>query len=123
MNLSELQTNASFQASLYSLYNFTKMRVESARCSARHGHKDEASNFLRYVRGASIVQILKCYQNDGVLDIDLSHLEWQLRELENDCHPMTQPDFKDDFALILLRLDSLAHCLSKLQPAQTRNIL
>lgn len=71
--------------SYYELYSFTKMRVSAARSSARAGRKDEAREFLRYVRGARIIEILKPidFSSIGLPSVDVSHLQWQLLRREN----------------------------------------
>lgn len=94
---------------LRQLYVFTDIRVEDCRRLARHGRKDEAREFLKYVRNASIISLLKQFEPTGTpFDIDVPHLEWKLRELENECHPQAVSDHKDDFALIRSMLESLA---------------
>ena len=103
------------QAHLRSLFTFTSIYVDAARRDARHGRKDDARDFLRFVRNASIIPILKQYENSGsVFDIDVAHLEWKLRELENDCHPSAQCDFKDDFSAIRASLEIIAGGVNQL---------
>jgi hypothetical protein len=94
---------------LRQLYQFTTMQVDKFRCIARHGRKDEARDFLRYVRNSRILEILKKadFSSIGTV-IDVSHLEWQVRELENDCHPASQPDYRDDFTAIRGHMETLA---------------
>ena len=101
--------------SFYELYSFTKQRVSLARSSARAGRKDEARDFLRYVRGARIIQILKPVDFSVLgLNVDVSHLEWQLNELEHECHPSSSNDQTTDIAAIRSTLDLLAIGMQKL---------
>jgi hypothetical protein len=93
--------------SFYELYSFTKMRVSVARSAARSGRKDEARDFLRYVRGARIIQILKPL-DFGQLGANIPLLEWELSELEQECHPSSGNDQTSDIAAIRSTLEILA---------------
>lgn len=75
--------------SYYELYNFTKQYVSSYRSAARAGCKDQARDFLKFIRCSRIIQILKPidFSQIGLVTIDVSHLEWQLNQLEQECHP------------------------------------
>jgi hypothetical protein len=96
--------------SYYELYNFTKQYVTSYRTAARAGRKDEARDFLKYVRCARIIQILKPidFSQIGLVSVDVSHLEWQLSELEQECHPSAPNDQTSDIAAIRSMLEIVA---------------
>jgi hypothetical protein len=96
--------------SYYELYQFTKMRIESALRDARGGHKEQSLEFLRFVRNARILQILKPidFKQIGLDHVDVPHLEWQLAELELECHPSAPNDQTSDIAAIRSTLDLLA---------------
>jgi hypothetical protein len=74
--------------------------IASARRAAKAGRKDEARNVLRFVRNASIIEILKPIEFGEIFTADVAHLQWQLSELETECHPASQADFADDFQAI-----------------------
>jgi hypothetical protein len=103
------------------------MRVIAARTSARAGRKDEAREFLRYVRGARIIQILKPidFSSIGLSSVDVAHLDWQLNELEQECHPSAPNDQTSDIAAIRSTLELLAFgmqtLLSQKTPSKTNS--
>jgi hypothetical protein len=105
------------------MFTFTGLFVDGAREMARHGQKDEARIRLRFIRNSSIIQILKQYQ-ESPFTFDLSHLEWKLRELENDCLPNVQPDCSGDFAAIRSSLETIAGGVAQLlsQNVSQRNL-
>lgn len=93
---------------MHQLYRFTVIQVDRARAMARQGRKDEARDWLRYWRGACILDALRKTDFTGFVGVDIPHLEWQLRELENDCHPSTGPDCVSDLTAIRSCLETLA---------------
>lgn len=99
---------------LQDLYWFTKFLVEGALRQARSGKKDEARNTLRYVRNAKIVQILRAGNLPDWAWCDVFHLEWQLRELESDCHPLNVSDNTDSLSSIARSLQLIAGQTAKL---------
>jgi hypothetical protein len=87
------------------LYTFTCIRVDKAHEITRDGQgmgqKDEARDPLRFICNDSILQLLKHFENNGSpFEKGVLHLEWKLREPENDCHPSSAPDFKDDCQIV-----------------------
>jgi hypothetical protein len=96
----------------HSLYTFTKLRILDARRAAKNGRKDEARDILRYVRNASILDILRPIDFGTIFNVDIAHLQWQLDELELECHPASQADFKDDFTAIRAHVETLAGGMS-----------
>ena len=90
---------------LYQLYIHTRIQVKRAFDLACAGHKDEARDFLRYVRNARIVPILRSYS--GPLLVDAPFLDYQLRELERQCHPSTNNKLSD-LTAIRTSLDRIA---------------
>jgi hypothetical protein len=100
--------------------SFTKAWVERARVEARHGRKDSSRDVLRFVRGACIVQMLKEHTFEQGMSVDVGHLEWLLRELENDVHPSSVPDFRDDFTAIRSSIETLAQGISMILKEQQR---
>jgi hypothetical protein len=93
------------------LYFFTKLRVDSARRMAALGFKDEARDVARFVRNARIIDILRPYS--GQLMIDAWLLDSLVTDLERECHPLTPaPYARDQFSQILSRLDLIAGLLN-----------
>jgi hypothetical protein len=106
---------------LRQLYSFTRCWLDEARVQARHGQKDSARQVLKFVRGACILDILKQHDFPVCMRVDVSHLEWQLRELENDCHPSAVSDHKDDFTAIRSSLETLAQGMQMILKGQKSN--
>ena len=94
----------------HQLHLFTKLKVLGAQRMASLGAKDEARETAHFVRNSCIIEILK--PHSGIL-FDVPLLEFQLRELESSCHPLSPalPD-ADKFSQILTRLDLIAGLLS-----------
>jgi hypothetical protein len=81
--------------------------VKRARRLASIGEKDRARDMARFVRNSCIVDILKPFS--GELLIDAHRLDWELRELESECHPASPAlSDLDKFSEILSRLDLIA---------------
>lgn len=76
------------QVDLFQLYRFTDVLISRAREMALGGRKDDARDVLRYLRNGHVIQILK-HLDEATYPKDVSHLEWKLGELENECHPQT----------------------------------
>lgn len=95
----------------HQLYVFTKLKVRTGRRLASLGAKDDARNIARFLRNACICEILKPHSCDFM---DVSLLEFQLRELESECHPMS-PGLSDldKYSEILSRLDLIAAHVAK----------
>jgi hypothetical protein len=67
-----------------------------------------ARDWLRYFINGCVVGILKDVDFSSFPHVDVPHLEWQLRQLENDCHPAANSDFRDDFEAIRANTETLA---------------
>jgi len=93
------------------LYIFTSLKLNRARRLATLGEKDQARDEARFLRNSCIVEILK--PHSGELLIDAHRLDFELRELERECHPLSPAlSDADKFSQILSRLDLIAACLS-----------
>lgn len=101
---------------VHNLYTATKIRVASARQACRTGNKDEARRDLNFIRNANIIQIIKGTSTDNCpgLEMNWSLLEWQLSELEQECHPSTAPVLTNDLAKISNSLEVIASGVAKL---------
>ncbi len=95
------------------LYRFTQMEVKSARADARAGRKDSARNVLRFIRNASVIEILKAADLSCFPNVDVPLLNWELSQLETECHPSSSCDQTSDIAAIRAMLEPIAHFVSK----------
>ena len=74
------------QTDLYQLYFHTGIIVGRARELALRGDKDQARDYLRYLRNGRVVQLLKGLDEEK-FRADVAHLAWKVGELEKECHP------------------------------------
>jgi len=89
------------------LYLFTCIQVDRARRLAALGKKDDARDILRFIQNACIVDILKPYSGEMLIDAYL--LESNVRDLTRECHPSCPSEPPTDlFSAILERLDLIA---------------
>jgi len=93
----------------YQLYRTTKTSVADARADARAGRKDAARETYRFVTNARITQILGSYEFPAGLSVDVPLLNWELSQLEQECHPASVPDQSSDIKAIRASLDLIAH--------------
>ena len=98
------------------LFDETKRRVAGARQLCRLGQKDQGRDVLRSVRNGSVIEIVKGCDTSKFpeLEMNWSLLEWELSQLEQDCHPASDPSCVNDLAKIAQTLDFIAGGISKL---------
>jgi hypothetical protein len=105
----------------HQLHMFTRLKVKTGLRLASLGEKDEARNIARYVRNARIVDILKPYSGQVLIDAYL--LDTELRELERVCHPLSPAlSASDKFSQVLSRLDLIAGLLNTHWGTTQRNV-
>ena len=100
---------------VHNLYVMTKIRVASARQACKCGKKDEARDTLRFIRNASIIEIIKSTPTENYpgLEMNWPLLEWELGQLEQECHPATEPVLTNDLARIEKHLSFIAAHIGK----------
>jgi hypothetical protein len=98
------------------LYDATKIRVKHARQLCRLGQKDCGRDILRFVQNASVIHIIKSCDTSKYpgLEMNWSLLEWELSQLEQECHPTSTVDASDDFSKIASSLEIIAKGVQKL---------
>jgi hypothetical protein len=91
------------------------MAVQGMRADARAGHKDSARRFLNYVQNANIIQVLKQADLDPEIfpNVDIHLLNWELSQLETECHPTAPCDQTSDIAAIKAMLEPIAYFVSQ----------
>jgi len=101
---------------IHNLFSATKTRVATARQLCRQGQKDNARDVVRFVRNASILQILKAadFSNSPFGEINWALLEWELSQLELECHPAAAAENVNHDVMVLEKLDIIAGGISKL---------
>ena len=93
----------------YQLYRATKTQIADARAEARLGRKDVARETFRFISNARILQILAPYEFPAGLTVDVPLLNWELSQLEQECHPASAVDQSSDIKAIRASLDLIAH--------------
>lgn len=96
------------QIRLFAVRNFVTIYLNGARDLAKAGLKDEARNWLRFVRNADLIGLLSDEDYGVLSDKEKAHLGDLLRSLERECHPLEEPDFRGDLAVIRWHLEAIS---------------
>jgi hypothetical protein len=101
-------------ADYFQLYSSVRLALGQARRSAFAGQKDQARDFLRFVRNSRLVEIMRPMDWPRGLECDVALLDWELRDLETAVHPLAASDNLDTLSAINRNLNLLASGVSRL---------
>lgn len=93
----------------YKVYTATKLAVTRLRRDVRSGHETEARNFVRFIRNAGILTILRNIEFPPGLIVDAALLEWEVTQLEGELSAQNSaPETQSDSGAIRASLDLIA---------------
>lgn len=116
--LSAFAKNTKNQASssVRAMAEFTSIFLKHARDLAKSGYKDEARNWWRFFNNSQILDVLKSFPEIE----SQAELQAQLRDLQNECHPLQEANWQTDIEAIRFALDEILQRLPASPVASSR---